>query len=52
MLMVIRLIRVVTYCNEFPPINLHDPSMRWSCEVMWQIKYTISLTAVDPWIPN
>ena len=26
MLMVTRLIRVVTYCKELPPINSHDPS--------------------------
>ena len=25
--------------QELPPINLHDPSMRWSCEATWQIKY-------------
>ena len=38
--MVTRFVRLLTYCQEFPPINLHDPSMLWSCEVAWQIKYT------------
>ena len=40
-------ITVVKYRKELPPINLHDPSMSWSCEVTWQIKYTISPSAED-----
>ena len=39
LLMVTRLIRMVTCCKMLPPINLHDPSVRWSCEVMLQILY-------------
>ena len=33
MLMVIKLVRVVTYREELPPINFHDSSVRWSVEV-------------------
>ena len=44
MLLVIRLNRVVTYSKELPPLHLHDPSMRWSCKVKWQIKYIIIST--------
>ena len=27
-------LRVLTYCEELPPLNLHESSMRWSCEVI------------------
>ena len=37
--MFIKLNRVATRHKELPPINLHEPSMRWSSEVTWQIKY-------------
>ena len=37
--MITKLVRVVTYCKELPPINSNDSSMRWFCEVTWQIKY-------------
>ena len=50
-LLVTRLIRVVTYRKEFPPINLHDPSTQWGghlWEVTWQIKY-ISRPPEDSW---
>ena len=39
MCMVPKLIMVVTYCDELSPISLHDPSVRWSCELTWQITY-------------
>ena len=45
--MVTRLIKVVTYCKGLPPMNLIDPSMRWLCEVKWQIKYIISPRGED-----
>ena len=48
MLMVTRLIRVVIYQTELAPKSLHGPSMRWSCEVMWQIKYVKSVPAEGP----
>ena len=47
--MVTKLVKVVTYSEELALIDLHDPSMRWSCEVTWQIKYIISSLAEDPW---
>ena len=37
--MVTKLARVVKYLEELPPINSHDPSRRWSCEITWQMKY-------------
>ena len=37
--MVTKLIRVMRYREELPPINLHDPSMKWTCEALLQIKY-------------
>ena len=37
--MVTKLFRVVTCGKELSPINMHDISMKWSCWVMWQIKY-------------
>ena len=48
MLMVTRLIRVVIYQMELAPKSLHGPSMRWWCEVMWQIKYVKSVPAEGP----
>ena len=33
-------------------INSHDPSMRLSCEITWQVKYIISPPVADPWTPN
>ena len=50
--MVTKLVRVVTYREELPPINSHDPTMRWSGEVTLQIKSIISPLAEDPWTPN
>ena len=52
MRMVTRHVRVVIYWKELPPINLHDLSMRWFCEVMLQIKYLTSPLAEDPWGPK
>lgn len=40
MVIVTRLVRVVTYGKELPPINLHNTSMEWYFEVMWQKKNT------------
>ena len=37
-----KLTRVLTYCEERPPINLYDPSMRWSFQPTLQIKYIFS----------
>ena len=39
MLMVTRIIRVVTCCKESPSIDSHGTWVRWSYEVMLQIKY-------------
>ena len=52
MFMVKKLFMVVTYRDELPPRNLHNPSMGWSCEVMSQIKFTIFPLAEDLWTPN
>ena len=38
--MVTKIVKMVTYSEEFPPINSNDPLMRWSCDVRWQIKYS------------
>ena len=48
MFMVKSLISIVKQNKEFPPRNLHALSMKWSCEVTWQIKYIISPPAEDP----
>ena len=37
--MVTKLFRVVTYCEELSPINMHDISTEWSCRGTWQIKH-------------
>ena len=37
------------WAAEILQINLHDPSMKWSCEVTWQINYIISPFAENPW---
>ena len=34
-------VTVVAYRKEIPPINLHDPLIMWSCEVIWKIKYVM-----------
>ena len=52
MLIATRLIRVMTYHKELSPIYLRDPMMWWSFEILWQIKYNISLPIKDPWTPN
>ena len=41
--MVTKLVRVVTYHEELLPINLHDPSMTWFCEVTVRVKWNIYL---------
>ena len=38
--------------KELPTIYSHDPSMRCSCEVTWEITYIKSLPAEDAWTPN
>ena len=43
--------RVVTY-RELPPIKLHDPSIKWSHEVMWYIKCVLSPIALDKQPPS
>ena len=35
--------RVVIYRKELPPLDLHDPSIRWSCEVKRQFDQVTSL---------
>ena len=44
--------RVVTYFEELSLIKLHRPSIRWFCEVTWQIKYFLSSFPLDKWSPN
>ena len=43
---------VVIYGKEVLFINLHDPSIRWFCEVKWKIKYSMFRLALDQWSPN
>ena len=43
---VTKLYRVVAYCEELSPMNMHDTRMEWSCGVTWQIRY-ISPPAED-----
>ena len=45
-------VRMVSYCEDLPPKNSNDSSIRWSWEVKWQIKYIISPTVEDPRISN
>ena len=52
MSMFTRLTRVVTYCEDFPPMFLPDHSMMCSCKVTWQMKYIIFPLAGDLWTPN
>ena len=47
--MVTKLIRVATNCKKLSTINLHDPSIRSSCEDTWQIQQIISPLAENPW---
>ena len=35
--------RMVTYSEEFPLVELHDPSIMWFCGVTLQIKDFISI---------
>ena len=35
MYMATKLVNLVIYHKELLPINSHDPSIRWSCEVTW-----------------
>ena len=42
MFMVINLVRRVSYHEEFPTKHSNDSSLRWSCEITWQIRYIIS----------
>ena len=51
MLMVNKCDRVLTYYKRLPLITSPDPSIMWSCEVMWQIKYSISSLALGQWPP-
>ena len=46
------LCKVVTYCDGLTPLISHDLSIKWSCEFPWQIKYFMSLLALDQWPPN
>ena len=41
--------RVVKHNEELAPITSNDPSIMWSCELTWQIKYVISLLAQVLW---
>ena len=48
MAMVTKLVRVVTCHKELPLVNSHDLSMRWSCEVICEIKCILSRFTEDP----
>ena len=52
MLMATKLGKVATYHEGLPLITAQDPSIMWSCEVIWHIKYFISPLAQDQWPPN
>ena len=41
MTMITKLARVVIYRSKHAPIKLHDPLVTLSCEVKWQVEYTI-----------
>ena len=51
MSMVTKLVTLVIYWKELPPINSNEPSRRWSFEITRKIKYIISPHAEDPWTP-
>ena len=44
--------RMVTYNEELPLVELHDPSIMWFCEVTLQIKHFLSPLGLDQWSPN
>ena len=50
--MVTKLVKVVLYCKELLPINSHDLLLRWSYEVMSQVKSVISPLVEDHWTLN
>lgn len=37
--MATKLLGMVTYSQELPPIELYELLIMWFCEAMWQIKY-------------
>ena len=39
--------RMVTYNEELPLVELHDPSIMWFCEVTLQIKHFLSPIGLD-----
>ena len=47
--MALNIVRMVTYQDENPNINLNDPAMRQFCEETLKIKYIISTFRDDPW---
>ena len=46
MIMVTKIFRVLTCCEELSTMNMHDILMEWFCTVTWKIKY-ISQPAED-----
>ena len=44
--------RMVTYSEEFPLVELHDPSIMWCCGITLQIKDFLSPFGLDQWPPN
>ena len=51
MLIATKLFRVLICWELLSPINMHDTSMGWYCEVTCRIKY-ISLPTEEVWTPN
>ena len=43
---------VMTYFERLSPIKSHQALMTWFCEIMWQMKNTISPLLQCPWPPN
>ena len=43
-----KLTKVVTYFDDFPPIYLHDSSIRWAFKVKRQIKHIFISTCRRP----
>ena len=39
--------RMVTYLHGLLPISSLDPSIKWPCEITWQIKHVLSPLALD-----
>ena len=42
--MVVRIVSVVKYVKEVSPINSHEPSLSWSCEITWSLYHHLQKT--------